>query len=1158
MCHSQLNKCSLLLAALVSLCVMPSLCADVADDITAARTAWLAEDVQGAIGHLENALSSDPAHEEANLLMGAVKLLNLVEDPTFEALLTDAGAHSVTADLFHSSYSFDFYLETEVLGENASAWLYQTEESVQGGDAARSGEISHGELSAMEVTLSGSGFFQFDYKVSSESGFDFLEVYWDGEMIFQRSGELPWSTYQSWVDDNGEHQLLFIYRKDGSEDGGSDTAWIDNVRLEGVSNLAFGNTLSAALDADAEVRSVADEAVQALTPTEIPVFDASFTSTDVLDWLTATVAPRFEEVQLHLEKVSSIDFLAEFTSSETTGLAQEVDYYDVLMLRALSEGFLAVVGVLDAHNIDFFLDALAQRHLLDEPLDVGNTGPSHLHLQWLFETYPHLLELSPSADLSEEELAIRNLKDLYFAASDGIFARSSEARRLFNAGRERPAADTAWFSQTIETHDGSDALQSGNLKQWGLESTSVSIIVEGPGTLEYWWKISNFTAVTYPAHALDLYRRGAGVSYDSWMKGIWGESDWAQVSVTIPAGVQTLEWRYSLYGDDLSSVDGGFLDQVVYTPDGGSAVVLQPGASSLDRALDASLNASSENVLVDSLGLSIEKDLELRTILADVLTAFDGLLVTSVGDVTLRPLLDGEVDTAQLRPDFYYNQMIRGSFPDPTLAGMLPGMTQGQFEQELMLRAPDSLTASAEISVSYGGTDIADGDTAPSTSDGTDFGSADYTSGSVTHTFRVRNTGNATLTLGDESSSNSGEFSVSGLNSSISAGSYDDFTVTFAPSACGFVTAEISFSTNDNDENPFNFMVSGVGLVSTPTPVYYTTSAGVGSYPTVEGGDEQTTPVLTVIATTTGVLDPAPQAYMVEAVVDDSVLVSARIQVSIKVLQASRFDVYNLDQPDAGQPVPGSQVYVAGYVNASGQFAVISPSFATSTELESWIFTTSLDDASFDNIRETEVINSSEIAFGISEIGSTPIEHSFRVTNSCTSTASFAVESDSSEFVVSGLSGSIAGGGSSVFTVAFDPSSEGGKDATISITNDFSSNSFDFNVSGVGEGADVATTWYDGASVLGGGWLWSDWFGFFNVNQYPWVYHQEHGWLYAFAIDTESMFFWDDQMGTFFWTSDSVYPSIYRFSDSKWLFYQKESSNPRWFVDLLTGIWEQW
>lgn len=112
-------------------------------------------------------------------------------------------------------------------------------------------------------------------------------------------------------------------------------------------------------------------------------------------------------------------------------------------------------------------------------------------------------------------------------------------------------------------------------------------------------------------------------------------------------------------------------------------------------------------------------------------------------------------------------------------------------------------------------------------------------------------------------------------------------------------------------------------------------------------------------------------------------------------------------------------------------------------------------------------------------------------------------------------------------------------------------------------GSDAA--WVDGLAVglfgeaypLGGGWFWSDWFGSFNTAFAPWLYHNEHAWLYPFGQDPHSVVFWDGSMNAFWWTGDAIYSSMYRFSDNSWLWYQPGTRSPRWFLNLKTGAWEQ-
>ena len=101
-------------------------------------------------------------------------------------------------------------------------------------------------------------------------------------------------------------------------------------------------------------------------------------------------------------------------------------------------------------------------------------------------------------------------------------------------------------------------------------------------------------------------------------------------------------------------------------------------------------------------------------------------------------------------------------------------------------------------------------------------------------------------------------------------------------------------------------------------------------------------------------------------------------------------------------------------------------------------------------------------------------------------------------------------------------------------------------------------SWHSNAADIGANWRWFYWLGYFNIDTDPWIYHFEHGWLYVFpsVTDVNSIYFWDDSMQSVLWTSETTYPSMYRFSDNTWIWYLIDGSNSRWFVNLETGEWE--
>jgi hypothetical protein len=95
--------------------------------------------------------------------------------------------------------------------------------------SARAGSIEDDERSTLKVerdcTTDEISFF---CKVSSESGFDCLYFYIDGVKQDQWSGEQDW-VQVSFPVTTGTRTFEWTYTKDGSESGGDDTAWIDDI-----------------------------------------------------------------------------------------------------------------------------------------------------------------------------------------------------------------------------------------------------------------------------------------------------------------------------------------------------------------------------------------------------------------------------------------------------------------------------------------------------------------------------------------------------------------------------------------------------------------------------------------------------------------------------------------------------------------------------------------------------------------------------------------------------------------------------------------------------------------------------------------------------------------------------------------------------------------
>ena len=130
------------------------------------------------------------------------------------------------------------------------------------------------------------------------------------------------------------------------------------------------------------------------------------------------------------------------------------------------------------------------------------------------------------------------------------------------------------------------------------------------------------------------------------------------------------------------------------------------------------------------------------------------------------------------------------------------------------IRIDVAAATAPEITVLGNGVSITDGDTTPGATDGTDFGSVVQGGTTNTRTFTVRNDGTAALTLGAISVP-TGFTLTEGLSTSLAPGASDTFTVRLDAATVGTKSGDISFTSNDSDETPFNFRITGIVAAAT-------------------------------------------------------------------------------------------------------------------------------------------------------------------------------------------------------------------------------------------------------------------------------------------------------------------------------------------------------
>ena len=142
---------------------------------------------------------------------------------------TSAGATLTVAPTFDLATALDTTGITWTTNGNPP-WIGQAATTHDGSDAARSGAIADSSSTTFQTTLTGPGTITFWWKISSESGADFLRFYLNGTKQTEISGEVNWEL-KSFNLGSGSQTLQWTYSKNGSGVAGQDRGWVDQVQF---------------------------------------------------------------------------------------------------------------------------------------------------------------------------------------------------------------------------------------------------------------------------------------------------------------------------------------------------------------------------------------------------------------------------------------------------------------------------------------------------------------------------------------------------------------------------------------------------------------------------------------------------------------------------------------------------------------------------------------------------------------------------------------------------------------------------------------------------------------------------------------------------------------------------------------------------------------
>lgn len=172
----------------------------------------------GLYGALKEAIK----HSNTN----ANNTLDVITSPlsgTQESVNTGLFAvNAVVEDFEDDTFMFPIEATTDV------TWAPDTEVFFEGTRSYKSGKIGHSQKTAFKFTLDNAADMSFNYRVSSEAGYDKLIVKVDGTKVMEDSGNNDWKFITL---PNVLGTVEISYEKDSSSSSGSDCAWIDMLTI---------------------------------------------------------------------------------------------------------------------------------------------------------------------------------------------------------------------------------------------------------------------------------------------------------------------------------------------------------------------------------------------------------------------------------------------------------------------------------------------------------------------------------------------------------------------------------------------------------------------------------------------------------------------------------------------------------------------------------------------------------------------------------------------------------------------------------------------------------------------------------------------------------------------------------------------------------------
>ena len=395
----------------------------------------------------------------------------------------------------------------------------------------------------------------------------------------------------------------------------------------------------------------------------------------------------------------------------------------------------------------------------------------------------------------------------------------------------------------------------------------------------------------------------------------------------------------------------------------------------------------------------------------------------------------------------------------------------------------EAVAAEPEIEVQIVGASLAitDGTASASAATLTEFGDVDVTSGTLTRTVRITNTGTSPLTIASVVLSDSTNYTAGVAPGSVAAGGSQTFTVTYDPTSLATHAGTITINSDDADEAAFDFAITGTGVAGPEIEV-----AGNGL--TLLSGDTSPSAADHTEFVDAAIAATSSRTYTIFSLGGDALTLGANA-VSITNDSAGVFSVS--DQPATSIASSGTDTFTVDFTpDAAGLFSARVSIASDDPDENPYIFAiqgtgtgapeVQLEGNSIEIVAgDTSPATADGTAFGRIRSGTTATAN-FTIRNTGTTNLTLSAPSGardvfverasgSSDFTVTaqpGGSGTIAAGGSQAFTIQYAPTADGAATAVFGFANtDADESPYQFTVSGEGVSPEIAVAGLAGADI---------------------------------------------------------------------------------------------